>query len=248
LSCDPELVTGFVDGELAAEAAAAVDAHLGACADCRAQAEAERGLRARLRSLPAPHLPAGLEARVRSRARRRPLVARAAARWALPLAAALVAAFWVRGHAPLVAWELARDHDHCFSKRPLPAKVWSAEPDTVGDWFERQGTRLPRVPGRVGDLALVGARYCPLPDVSFAAHVYYASAKGHVSVFVVPHRVRLDDRFAGQARGRTVRLLRVEGETVGIVAESDADARAFEAAFRPVLAAWVASGGAGARR
>jgi anti-sigma factor RsiW len=239
LSCDPERVTGFVDGELDAETTAAVAAHLETCAACRAQAEAERGLSARLRSLPAPDLPAGLEARVRAQARRRPVVVRAAARWVLPLAAALVVAFWARGHAPLVAWELARDHDHCFSFRPLPAKVWSGEPAVVGAWFEGQGTRLPRVPGRVGELALVGARYCPLPDVSSAPHVYYASATSHVSVFLVPHGVRLDPRFSGQARGRAVRLLRVEGETVGIVAESDADARAFEAAFRPVLAAWV---------
>jgi anti-sigma factor RsiW len=248
LSCDPELVTGFVDGELAAEAAAAVDAHLATCPDCRAQAEAERALRARLRSLPGPKLPVGLEARVRSRVRRGALSARAATRWALPLAAALVAALWFRGHAPLVAWELARDHDHCFSKHPLPAQVWSGEPEAVGDWFDRQGTRLPRVPGHVGQLALVGARYCPMPDVSFAPHVYYASATGHVSVFVVTHRVRFDDRFAGQSRGRAVRLLRVEGATVGIVAESDGDARAFEAALRPVLTAWVASGRSGARR
>jgi hypothetical protein len=239
LSCDAERVTGFVDGELDAETTAAVAAHLATCAACRAQAEAERTLHARLRSLPAPDLPAGLEARVRAQARRRPVAVRAAARWALPLAAALVVAFWARGHAPLVAWELARDHDHCFSFRPLPAKVWSGEPGVVAAWFEGQGTRLPQVPGRVGELALVGARYCPLPDVSSAPHVYYTSATSHVSVFLVPHGVRLDDRFAGQARGRAVRLLRVEGETVGIVAESDADARAFEAAFRPVLAAWV---------
>ena len=175
---------------------------------------------------------------MRARVRRRAPVA-VAARWALPLAAALVVAFWARGHAPLVAWELARDHDHCFSLRPLPAKVRSGEPGVVGDWFLRQGTRLPRVPDRVGDLVLVGARYCPLPDVSSAPHVYYASATSQVSVFLVPHGVRVGDRFAGQARGRAVRLLRVEGETVGIVAGSEADARAFETAFRPVLAAWV---------
>jgi hypothetical protein len=161
------------------------------------------------------------------------------ARWALPLAAVLVAGFWARGHAPIVAWELARDHDHCFSMRPLPAKVWSGEPRVVGDWFSRQGTRLPPVPDRVGELTLVGARYCPLPGVSLAPHVYYASATSQVSVFVVPHGVRFDGRFAGEARGRSVRLLRVEGETVGIVAGSEADARAFEAALRPVVAAWV---------
>ena len=239
MSCDPERVTGFVDGELDAETTAAVAAHLETCAACRAQAEAERGLSARLRSLPAPDLPAGLEARVRAQARRRPVAVRAAARWALPLAAALVAAFWARGHAPFVAWELARDHDHCFSFRPLPAKVWSGDPAVVGGWFERQGTRLPPVPDRVGEVALVGARYCPLPSVSLAPHVFFASATSQVSVFLVPHGVRLDERFAGEARGRAVRLLRVEGATVGIVAGSEADARAFEAAFRPVLAAWV---------
>jgi anti-sigma factor RsiW len=238
LSCDAERVTGLVDGELEAEAAAALAAHLETCAACRAQADAERSLRARLRSLPKPEPPAGLEARVRARVGRRP-AAVVAARWALPLAAVLVAAFWARGHAPLVAWELARDHDHCFSRRPLPAKVWSGDPGVVGDWFRQQGTRLPRVPDRVGDLALVGARYCPLPDVSSAPHVYYASPTRQVSVFVVPHGVRFDAAFAGQARGRAVRLLRVEGETVGIVAGRDSEARAFEAAFRPVLAAWL---------
>jgi hypothetical protein len=236
MSCDGERVTAFVDGELDTEAAAAVAEHLQACAACRAQAEGERSLRARLRSLPAPEPPAGLEARVRARTRRRPVVA-VAARWALPFAAVVLAAFWARDHAPLVAWELARDHDHCFSFRPLPARVRSGDPAAIGEWFLRQGTRLPRVPDRVGDIALVGARYCSLPDVSSAPHVFYASATSQVSIFLVPHGVRYEGAFAGQARGRAVRLLRVEGETVGIVAGDAADARAFEAAFRPVLAA-----------
>ena len=51
-----------------------------------------------------------------------------------------------------------------------------------------------------------------------------------VSVFVVPHRVRLGERFAGVARGRPVRLLRVEGET-------KAQVQAFGSALRPFLAA-----------
>jgi anti-sigma factor RsiW len=238
LSCDPERVTGFVDGELEAEAAAAVAAHLEACPGCRARAEAERALHARLRGLPALDLPAGLEERVRARTRRRvPVVVR----WALPVAAALVAGLWLRGHAPFVAWELARDHAHCFSLRPLPAKVRSGEPGVVGEWFERQGAHVPALPDRVAGLTLVGARFCPLPDVSFAPHVYYASATSGVSVFVVPHGVRLDGRFAGRARDREIRLLRVEGEVVGIVADEASDVHVFETAFRPVLAAWAAS-------
>jgi anti-sigma factor RsiW len=238
VSCERERVTGLVDGELDAEAAATLVAHLDTCAACRAQADEERSLRARLRSLPLPETPVGLEARVRARLGRPSVVARAA-RWAVPAAAVLVAALWARGHAPLVAWELASDHDHCFSRRPLPAKVRSGEPGVVGEWFRQRGTRLPHFPDRVGEIALVGARYCPLPDVSFAPHVYYASPTSQVSVFLVPHGVRLGEGFAGQSRGRAVRLLRVEGETVGIVAGSDADARAFEAALRPVLSAWA---------
>ena len=236
MSCDAERVTAFVDGELDADAASAITEHLRACDACRAQANAERSLRARLRSLPAPEPPAGLEARVRARTGRRVALA-VAARFALPFAAVFLAAFWARAHAPLVAWELARDHDHCFSFRPVPAKVRSGDPAVIGDWFERQGTRLPRVPDRVGEIALVGARYCSLPDVSSAAHVFYASATSRVSIFLVPHGVRADGAFAGQARGRAIRLLRVEGEAVGIVAGSDAEARAFEAALRPVLVA-----------
>jgi hypothetical protein len=115
--------------------------------------------------------------------------------------------------------------------------VWSAEPGVVGGWFEQRGTHLPAIPDRVGDLALVGARYCPLPDVSSAPHVYYASAASRLSVFLVPHGVRLDTRFAGAARGRAVRLLRVGGQVVGIVGGREAEVQAFEAALRPPLAA-----------
>jgi anti-sigma factor RsiW len=240
LSCDPERVTGFVDGELDAEAAVAVAVHLEACAACRAQAEAERGLRARLRGLPVPALPRGLEARVRAGTWRRPLTPGVVARFALPLAAVLVAGIWVRGHVPFVAWDLARDHDKCFSRRPLPAKVWSGEPRVVAEWFEAQGTRVAGLPDRVGELTLVGARYCPLVGLSLAPHVYYESPGSHVSVFVVPQGVRLADRFAGAARKDAVRLLRVEGEVVGIVGEREGEVQAVESALRPVLAAWLA--------
>jgi hypothetical protein len=230
-----------VDGELDRGAAAAVGAHLETCPACCAQAAAERELRARLRGLALPEPPAGLEARVRSRARRPSPLGRTA-RWALPLAAVLVIGVGLRGHAPLVAWELSRDHEHCFSTLPLPAKVRSGEPRVIAEWFEGRGAYMPAVPDRVGELALIGARYCALPDGSSAPHVYYASASRHLSLFVVPHAVRLDGRFAGVARGRPVRLLRLEGEVVGIVAESEADVQAFETTLRPILAARAALG------
>jgi hypothetical protein len=214
-----------------------VAAHVEGCPACRAQAEAERELRARLRGLASAGLPAGLEARVRAASRRRPGLP-LAVRWALPLAASLVLGIWLRGHAPFVAWDLARDHDKCFSRQPLPAQVWSAEPQVVSDWFEQQGSHLPVLPDRVGDLVLVGARYCPLLSLSFAPHVYYASAARQVSVFVVPHAVRIDSRGRLLQVGHDrVRLLRVEGEVVGLVGAHEPDVQAFEAALRPVVAA-----------
>ncbi|HEX9186529.1 MAG TPA: zf-HC2 domain-containing protein [Vicinamibacteria bacterium] len=240
MSCDPEKVTGFVDGELDAASLVEMAAHVEACPACRAQAEAERELRARLRGLPVPGLPAGFEASLRSRVRRRP-VAVTAARWALPLAATLVFGLWLRGHAPFVAWDLARDHDKCFSRRPLPAKVWSGDPAVVSGWFEAKGTAVPALPAEVGALRLQGARYCPLASLALAPHVYYAAEDRHVSVFVVPQDVRIGLRFAGQARGDAVRLLRVEGELVGIVGERDADVQAVESALRPVMAALLAA-------
>jgi len=146
---------------------------------------------------------------------------------------------WLRGYAPFVAWDLSRDHDKCFSRQPLPAKVWSREPPELAAWFERQGTRLPALPAQVGELQLVGARYCPLASLSMAPHVYYRSAASHVSVFVVPHGVRFDEELSLATRGDRVRLLRVAGEVVGIVGEREDEVEAFDEALRPVLAAWA---------
>ena len=245
MSCDPERVTGFVDGELPEAVAAEVAAHLETCAACGAQAAEERELRARLIALPAPELPAGLEARVR-RLPRLLVFPERTLRWALPLAAALVLGFWLRGHAPFVAWDLARDHDKCFSRQPLPAQVWSREPPEVEAWFAAQGTTLPALPAQVGELELVGARYCPLVSLSSAPHVYYRSVAGQVSVFVVPHGVRFGERLASQPRGDRVLLMRTGGAVVGIVGARQEEVDAFEIALRPTLLAWA--GGQGKRK
>jgi hypothetical protein len=111
----------------------------------------------------------------------------------------------------------------------------------VSSWFEQQGTQLPALPDRVGELVLVGARYCPLVSLANAPHVYYASARRHVSVFLVPQAVRLaDDGRPTRTRGDSVRLLRLEGEVVGIVGADDADVRALETALQPVVEAMAA--------
>ena len=221
--CEPEQVTALVDGALEPRVARALEAHLSSCAGCRAQAAGERAVRERLRGLPPPELPPGLEARLRARLERR----RVGLAWlwavTLPVAAALVIAIGARGLAPAVAWELARDHRHCYSRASPRAQVRSSDPAVVEGWFESRGTRMPRVPAELGAPRLFGARYCPLPDGSRVPHVYYTGGPRPLSVFVLARGIRFEDGYTTRSGGRSVALLRVDGQAVGVVGESDAD-------------------------
>ena len=219
-ACDGHRITAYVDGALPPEARAEVEAHLAACDACRDQEAFERGLRQRMRDLPAPPLPPGLEDRVHRRLRRRPLPGFVA--W-LPLAAGIaVALLWGRGAAPFVSWELARDHVHCFSRPRLPAQVWTSDPREIAAWYRRSGTELPLVPSAAGGIELVGGRYCGLLDRR-VAHLYYAGEKQHLSLYVVPGPARFAGGFATRRQGEVVRLLRTGGVTVALESE-DADA------------------------
>src|SRR5207247_1634737 len=155
----------------------------GPCPACRAQVESERALRQRLHALaplePRSALPAEVRRRLRPESTR-------LSRVLLAAAAGLALAFlWGRGSAPFVAWELARDHDHCFSFPVLRAQVWSDDPARVAEWFARQGTQIPAIPAAAAGLELVGARYCPLIDRR-VGHVYYVGGGRHLSVYAVP--------------------------------------------------------------
>jgi hypothetical protein len=154
----------------------------------------------------------------------------------VPLAAMLVVLIWMRGSAGVVAWELSRDHDHCFAREKLPAEVWSNDPSVVADWFAERGRRLPVLPASAGSLTLVGARRCPLPDLSTAPHLYYASERSHLSVFLVPHGVRLDHHFAARSRGNAVALVRLGGSVVGVVAADPDHVDAFVSRLRTSVA------------
>jgi anti-sigma factor RsiW len=231
MSCDPQRLTAYVDGVLDAAQGPGIEAHLAECAECRAQFEEERALRARLRALPAVEPAPELEARVRRSlraSRRRPS-------WLLPMAAGIVALLaWARGASPFVAWELSRDHDHCFGKRRLPAQVWTSDPAYLADWFETQGTRVPLIPEGAGSLELAGARYCPLLDRS-VAHLYYTNGDHRLSLFVVPGPVR-DTPAEFRPRGNFVRLMRVGGSTVALVSEEESAVEAFERALSTTVA------------
>lgn len=228
MTCQPELVTGHVDGALDAETEARVAEHLAGCADCRAQAEAETDLRGRLRALASPDPPAGLETRLRARLRRPP----AARRWALrllPLAAGLAALFfWLRGSPTALAQELALDHAACFAMAPLPAELASPDAAVVSEWLSRHGAAVPQLPARADGLVLQGVRECPLLDGTTVAHLYYSGGARQVSLFVVPRELRMGTSAALRARGLSVRLLGGVRHTLGVVGDDHGAAILFD--------------------
>ena len=159
---------------------------------------------------------------------RRPLV--------LVAAALVLAGLWVRGLPSFVAWEVARDHQRCFGRRLLPARIWSPDPGEVWDWLESRGTPTPFLPSHANEAELVGARYCPLAD-RVAAHVYYGGGGGGlVSVFLLSGPARIRDGWSGTALGLHVRLLRAAGRALAIVGESEADVAATARAFTMTVA------------
>jgi anti-sigma factor RsiW len=235
MSCDPERVTAFVDGGLDPVRARLTEEHLAGCPACREQAEAERALHARLRGLAAPEPRAGLEEWVRRRGR--PPLARRL-RWALPLAAGLAALLlWARGSGPLLAFELAWDHGHCFGKRLLPAQAWSSDPDHVIAWLQDHGAEAPRLPEGAGGLELVGVRRCPLLDRR-VGHVYYSGGEQRLSLYAVSGPVHLPrgQSLRTRSQGRSVRLLQVGGRWVGLVSEDEEAVDAFARALTTTVA------------
>jgi hypothetical protein len=147
----------------------------------------------------------------------------------------LALGLWLRGLPAFVAWQVAADHQRCFGRRALPARVWSSEPDEVRAWLESRGTPTPLLPAEAAAAELVGARYCALED-RVAAHVYYAGQGGLVSVFLLSGPARIGDGWVGVSRGLNVRLLRAAGRTVAIVGQSAKDVAATARSFTDTVA------------
>jgi anti-sigma factor RsiW len=233
VTCNPELVTGYVDDTLEPAVRVEIEQHLSECSACREQVAAERQLRISLRALPSVEPRRGFEAELRrSLARGRP----SRLRLVLPIAAVLaLAVFWGLRTPTVLAWELARDHKNCFGHEALPAEVWGGDAAVIIQWFETRGTSLPPVPDGASGLSLVGGRRCPLADRS-VAHLYYAAGARRVSLFVIPGSVVLTGRYETTTRQESVRLFHVAGQVVGVVGESAEDVRAFERSFRSTAA------------
>ena len=73
----PDLLSAVVDGEAGVRERALVDDHLSDCAACRRELRLLRGMKAAIRPVDSPPIPAGLKAALlREAARRKPSVAR----------------------------------------------------------------------------------------------------------------------------------------------------------------------------
>ena len=181
-----------------------------------------------MRALPAPELPAALEARVRRAIRRRPVPA--AVRW-LPLAAGLaLAVLWGRGAAPFVAWELARDH------RPLLRAGEACRPRSgpprrgeIAEWYRQRRH---------------GAAACsppPRPESSWWAAASARCSTGRSLTFttraksvIFPcswSRDRRVSRPPTRTAGENVRLLHTSGVTLALVGEDMETVDAFNRAL-----------------
>jgi len=142
---------------------------------------------------------------------------------------------WARGLPGFIAWQVAHDHERCFGRRHLPARVFSDDPDDVRGWLESRGTPVAPLPRREGRVEIAGARYCPLQD-RVAAHVYFVGEDASVSVFVLSGPVRIGNDWEGQSRGLSVHLVRSAGRVLAVVGEHERDVEAVARAFARSLA------------
>jgi anti-sigma factor RsiW len=207
------LITPFVDGQLAAADAQAVQTHIGLCATCRSRVVAERSvselLRARRQDLCGQHAPSALRARCRSqceRARALPFASRSRAAWwrsgrisPLTMAAGfiLVVASAVTyratvGSTEVIAAELTADHVKCFMMNAVLGTHDTMEGvhTEMEDGFGWDA-HLPEHPEQA-DLELVGSRPC-LYERGKIAHIMYRHHGVPVSVYMLPGTERSEE-------------------------------------------------------
>jgi hypothetical protein len=158
-------------------------------------------------------------------------------RWTagLLLAATALGLLWSRGNPSFVAWEVARDHERCFGRRRLPARLWTSDAGEVRDWLESNGTPVPPLPERAGNVQVVGVRYCPLAD-RVAAHIYYGGERTLVSVYVLHGPARVRGEWQGEVDDLHVRLVPSAGRTIAIVGSVESDVDAVAHAFTSSVA------------
>jgi len=179
----------YVDGELAVSEMLAADAHLAACAECRALAARERRFRQLLRRQPRESAPSEFRTRITGRIRR--AEQRAVVRpWLIaPIAAVAAVLALVLWPTPQPSSRLVSelvDKHIAYAQIEQPAEFGSIDPAAVEQWFRtRAALRVTVSDYSPSGIRLVGAR---LADAGEQKAAYVLYEKGHtlLSVFMVP--------------------------------------------------------------
>jgi len=208
-----ELLSSYVDGELAPADRAEIDTHLAECASCLAQVESARCLKHAIARLPSREEPPGaIRARVEALRfgkasfffARRPV-------WmagvALLLAAILAAVAVRNAQSPgaRLARELVGDHLR-WQADVAPAEVASDDPQQVMRFFQGRVPFTPIAP-HLPDARLTGGRLCKIEGRG-AQLLFYTCGRQTLSVFVL-------DRDPGDGRCRDSRGRHVCSRRIG---------------------------------
>jgi mycothiol system anti-sigma-R factor len=218
-----EDIDSFLDGELDASRANAIEAHAAVCPTCASRLSGERRVRARIAHVCAGETaPAALRRRVRAQVDAaqadRGVAADAPARvtsWSRPgrrtfgygLAAAAVIAVlaivWTLGPrggvGNALAAGLAEDHAGHHGPSQREGVFRSADRVELGRWFEGQLGMPIAIPGAPAGARLIGGQVCVV-DGRRVAHAVYDVNGLTVSYFVVPHVSGPDEPTEGRVQ------------------------------------------------
>ena len=182
--------------------------HLAACATCRDQEAFERGLRERMRALPAPEVPRG-SGRPRAPSHLTPPPGPAVVRW-LPLAAGIAprAPLGPRRRALRGLGGGAGPPSTASARTIWPREVWSSDAGELSDWYRQHGTELPLIPSAAGGVELVGGRFCPLARPQGRPPFYAARKAASFRLCRSRPRALRRPAIVTRKRGENVRLVR----------------------------------------
>lgn len=186
----------FADGEFEGDESAEFEAHLNACAGCRAAVAEQRAFRRKLRETVRqpcslnPALPAGLRERVSAALRAEQAFQRCPF-WKRP-ALAYAAALTVVASSAVYYLRIGQARDRVATyaeaaianhRRGLPLEVQDIQPIGIQRWLHGKVDFAPQVP-QLRKVSLIGARLSNLSDRQAAYIAYGAGDERRVSLFV----------------------------------------------------------------
>lgn len=220
-----EGLSASLDGALSETERGPIATHLEECRECQQRLRSLRALKHAVARLPSRETPPGA---VRAHVESLVLRGRGAARYALPLRAALAAGLVVgtwafvslrhdrRSPSAELADALAGDHLHSVPEA-MPAEVVTEDPRKAIEFFSNRLPFTPVAP-RLEGVRLIGGRLCKVQGRRVELLFYRADSNATLSLFVSDQA--LGDDGCREARGLQVCGRRADGLTLLIVGGS----------------------------